>query len=83
MKGILLLLTIFLFAKTKAATVDTVTIYSNALHKNKKCVVIKPDSYTKKKTRFPVVYLLHGHAGDFSNWISKVPQLKSYVDDSN
>jgi len=65
-----------------AATVDTVSIYSDAMHKAFKCVVIKPKSYERKKS-FPVVYLLHGAGGDFSNWIKKVPAIKDYADKYN
>lgn len=64
-----------------AGSVDTVTIYSNAMRKSYKCVVIKPDSYKNKNTKFATVYLLHGHSGNFSNWIKLVPQLKKYADD--
>jgi len=64
-----------------AATVDTVSIYSNAMHKDFKCVVIKPDSYKKKKNSYPVVYLLHGYGGWYSNWIIRVPDLKKYADE--
>jgi S-formylglutathione hydrolase FrmB len=63
-----------------AATVDTISIYSNAMHKDIKCVVIKPDTYKKKKNIYPVVYLLHGHGGWYSNWIIRVPQLKDHAD---
>ncbi|MBS1621155.1 MAG: esterase family protein [Bacteroidetes bacterium] len=63
-----------------AATVDTVNIYSNAMHKDIKCVVIKPDSYTINIQYYPVVYLLHGYSGNFSNWITKVPELKEEAD---
>jgi S-formylglutathione hydrolase FrmB len=61
-------------------TVDTISIYSPSMQKQIKCVVIKPDNYKKKKD-FPVVYLLHGYSGNYSNWIIKVPLLKSYVDE--
>jgi S-formylglutathione hydrolase FrmB len=63
-----------------AATVDTVSIYSRAMKKAFNCVVIKPDSYKKKKTEFPVVYLLHGFSGSFSDWIKKVPKIKNEAD---
>ena len=66
---------------TKGATVDTAIIFSNAMQKHIKCVVVKPSSYKKKKNRFPVVFLLHGYAGSYSNWISKVPELKKYADE--
>lgn len=64
-----------------AGTVDTVSIYSNAMHRFIKCVVIRPDSYNKNKnTRFPVVYFLHGYGGSYANCITRVPQLKDHVD---
>ena len=65
----------------QAATVDTVSIYSNAMHKAFNCVVIKPDVMMQTKgIPYPVVYLLHGYSGNYSNWIIKVPELKSYAD---
>ena len=64
-----------------AASADTVSIYSNAMHKAFKCVVVKPSSYKKKYKSFPVVYLLHGYSGDYSNWITLVPSIKKYADD--
>lgn len=71
-----------LFQTSHSATVDTVSIYSNAMHKAFNCVVIKPDSYKKKKP-FPAVYLLHGSGGDFTNWIKRVPAIKNYADKYN
>lgn len=68
-------------ATARAATVDTVNIYSNAMHKNMKCVVIQPDLAQQKTAPLPVVYLLHGYSGDYSNWIIKVPSLKIYADE--
>lgn len=62
-----------------AATVDTIAAYSDAMHKNVTCVVIKPSSYDSKKT-FPVVYLLHGYSGNYRDWITKVPAIKQYAD---
>lgn len=67
-------------AKLLAGSVDTISIYSNSMHKPIKCVVIKPDSYKKKVNKFPVVYLLHGYDGWYSNWIIRVPELKNYAD---
>jgi S-formylglutathione hydrolase FrmB len=64
-----------------AGTVDTVTIYSPSMQKELKCVVIQPERYQTKKTSYPVVYLLHGYSGKYSDWIIKVPQLKQYADD--
>ena len=45
-----------------------------------KCVVIRPGIYNQKNKAFPVVYLLHGFSGDYSNWITKVPELSAYTD---
>lgn len=70
-----------LSANSLAGKVDTVSIYSNSMHKNIKAVVIKPAAYKKKKSSFATVYLLHGFSGDFSNWITKVPELNKYADD--
>src|SRR5688572_29524611 len=64
-----------------SASVDTVSIYSSAMRQRFNCVVIKPDNYNKKKAAFPVVYLLHGYAGQYNNWIMKVPAIKQYADD--
>jgi S-formylglutathione hydrolase FrmB len=81
MRAILTLIFILLVSFARAASVDTVSIFSESMHKSRKCVVIKPDSYKKKSVSFPAVYLLHGYAGDYSNWIIKVPQLKNYADE--
>jgi S-formylglutathione hydrolase FrmB len=63
-----------------AGTVDSISIYSNAMHRAYNCVVIKPNSYANKKSTFETVYLLHGYGGYFSNWIRQVPDLKKYAD---
>ncbi len=78
--GLFFLLT-FCGLLAKAGTVDTIFIYSQAMHKNVTCVVIKPDAYKKKKNHFPVVYLLHGWSGKYSDWIRQEPKLKNYVDE--
>ncbi|MBI5856739.1 MAG: esterase family protein [Sphingobacteriales bacterium] len=82
MKKLLLHLFCFLllYSSLKGATVDTISIYSSAMHKEFKCVVIKPASYNKHKQNFPVVYLLHGYDGWYSNWIIREPKLKNYAD---
>lgn len=64
-----------------ASTVDTIAIPSAAMHKSIKAVIIKPDSYSQGSKRFPVVYLLHGFGGIFSNWVTKVPHIKQLADE--
>lgn len=81
MKGIIFLFFFFLYSlRLTAGTVDTVSIYSASMHKPIKCVVIKPDNYKHKITKFPVVYFLHGYGGSYSNCIIRIPQLKDYAD---
>lgn len=78
---IFIVMSLLFIVTVKSATVDTVAIYSVAMQKEIKCVVIKPSAYNKKNLRFSTVYLLHGHQGSYSNWIIKVPELKSYADE--
>jgi hypothetical protein len=40
---------LLIFLSANAAEVDTISIYSNAMHKDLKCVVIKPASYKKNR----------------------------------
>ncbi|MEP6674879.1 MAG: alpha/beta hydrolase family protein [Ferruginibacter sp.] len=83
MKIKILLLSFLIAGNSFAGTVDTVSIFSNSMHKKIKAVVIKPSTYETNKEHYSVVYLLHGFSGDFSNWIKQVPELKKYADDFN
>ncbi|MCY7292286.1 MAG: esterase family protein [Ferruginibacter sp.] len=78
-KNLSLFLGLFVLINFAFASIDTVSIYSNAMHRNIKAVVIKPDDYKKEKD-FAVVYLLHGAYGNYQNWIKKVPALQTYAD---
>jgi S-formylglutathione hydrolase FrmB len=49
------------------------------MQKNIKSVVITPESYTSAK-ELPVVYLLHGYSGKYSDWIKKVKELEKAAD---
>jgi S-formylglutathione hydrolase FrmB len=51
------------------------------MQKNVKCVIITPFNYEKSKEQFPVVYLLHGHSGNYAQWLHVAPQLKNKVDE--
>ncbi len=62
-----------------AQKIDTVKIFSNAMQKTLKNVVITPDNYLDNKNNFPVLYLLHGAYGKYSDWIKKVPEIKKYA----
>ncbi len=78
-KSFLLLLVTIFFTTFSFAAIDTVAIYSQAMRKNIKAIVIIPASYKKEKD-FAVVYLLHGAYGNYQNWIKKVPALQTYAD---
>jgi S-formylglutathione hydrolase FrmB len=79
MKKLITLLFILFVVKGFAADVDTVKTYSNSMKKEIKAVVITPSNY-KNGGRFPVVYLLHGYGGNYADWITKAPAIKSLVD---
>jgi S-formylglutathione hydrolase FrmB len=80
MKKILVLLSyIFLSSTLSFASIDTISIFSNAMHRNIKAIVVKPGNYTKEKD-FSVVYLLHGAFGRYDNWVKKVGSLQNDAD---
>lgn len=78
-----MLLGLLFTGQVMAAIVDTVSIPSKAMGRNYKCVVIMPDSYrqdTDKSKGYPVVYLLHGYGGWYSNYITRLPDIVQYAD---
>jgi putative tributyrin esterase len=89
MKKLLILGIVFLFGNTIlsfASTVDTLQIPSTAMNKTYKAAVVLPNSYAKGKMAYPVLYLLHGAYGHFSDWLSKTPDkntVKNLADQYN
>ena len=63
-----------------AAEIDTLVVYSKSMDKNIKNVIITPDKYKEKGTRYAVIYLLHGAGGNHKSWMEKTPELKTYAD---
>ncbi|WP_020607462.1 alpha/beta hydrolase-fold protein [Spirosoma spitsbergense] len=63
----------------QAAKVDTVTTTSASMNKTIKAVVITPDSYTVGQA-LPVLYLLHGYSGNYSDWVKKAPGVSQLAD---
>ncbi len=61
-----------------AAAVDTVEVYSRAMGKAIRNVVIHPE--TGNDAPLPVLYLLHGAYGSHLNWISRAPEIRDYAD---
>ncbi|HVI47617.1 MAG TPA: alpha/beta hydrolase family protein [Chitinophaga sp.] len=76
----LLLFFFLLIQGAQAADVDTISIPSAAMRRSYKCVVVTPASYKSGTQRYPVVYLLHGYAGNYANWITKVPAIRELAD---
>lgn len=81
MRLVSLLLTLPFFSL--AADVDTVLVHSKSMNRAIKSVVITPASYKSSETKFPVLYLLHGYSGNYADWVKKVKDLKSLVDQHN
>lgn len=81
MKQIFLIGFVLLVRISYAASVDTITISSKALHQDTRVVIVLPYSYSvNKQNRYPVVYLLHGYSGNYANWITRVPEIAQYAD---
>jgi S-formylglutathione hydrolase FrmB len=62
-----------------AAKVDTVSTTSASMKKTIKAVIITPDTYADGAER-PVLYLLHGYSGNYSDWVKKAPALVKAAD---
>ncbi len=62
--------------------VRRVAIPSPTMNNIYNAYVILPETYfTDSVPRsYPVVYLLHGHNGQFSDWYEQVPELTAYAD---
>lgn len=73
-KFLLLIFTIVPLLAFSQAKVDTIQVYSLAMKKNLKAAVTTPSSYQKGNQSYPVVYLLHGGSGAFSDWQQKVSE---------
>lgn len=80
MRYFLLITLFFCGVQLKAAKVDTVEVFSQSMGKKIKTVVILPENQGKP---VPTLYLLHGYSGDYSNWVNKVPYIKTLVDRYN
>lgn len=87
MKQVLALLLLFANPQLmRAASVDTVEVTSASMHKNYRIAVVMPDSYAKNKSSYPVLYLLHGAWGHFSDWLKNTPDkmlVKNLADQYN
>jgi S-formylglutathione hydrolase FrmB len=73
------LLLVGLAAVLPAGTIDTVQVTSQAMGRTLPAIVVLPDRYFETTEYFPVVYLLHGYTGDYTNWAAKI-DLPSLAD---
>lgn len=81
-RPLLILAILFLPAFLFAGKVDTLSLYSTAMKKEMKFIVVEPANKSPQKG-FPVLYLLHGMGGSYDLWINKVPELQAAADRFN
>jgi S-formylglutathione hydrolase FrmB len=79
-KFFLNLFLLFLSVELNAATVDTIAVYSPSMKKSIKTCVILPDGYKKNGKAYPVLYLLHGHSGNYTSWVNDFPITQELSD---
>lgn len=87
MKTVVLILFIVLgiIGQLPAQVTDTIKVFSSSMGKEIPNIIILPESYSHQPdTKYPVVYLLHGHGGNFSTWARQVrpdlDRLASFLD---
>ena len=83
MKSLKAILFLFFLSQsflTHAAKVDTLSIASASMGKTLKAAVVLPNSYTKGKIKYPVMYLLHGAYGNFGDWLKSTPNKMAVKD---
>ena len=79
LRFISIFLLVLSFSRSWAGKIDTLSIYSTAMKKEMKAIVIKPLAPPPPQG-YPVVYLLHGMGGTYNLWITKVPELQDAAD---
>jgi putative tributyrin esterase len=57
-------------ANGQESIIETKSFYSPSVNLSLKYTVILPLSYYQTSVKYPVVYLLHGHTGNYSSWLS-------------
>lgn len=73
-KTLILLFCLIPFLGFSQAETDTIQVYSPAMKKNLNAAVTTPSSYQKGTEKYPVLYLLHGGSGSFSDWHKNVTE---------
>ena len=78
MKQIFLLCLLCFSINVVSGQVDTVEVYSKVMGRYDSLnLVITPTDYDVENDKLPVLYLLHGAGGYFSNWMFRVPEIAS------
>ena len=76
MKRLFIMIMLFLGSiGVQAQQVDTVSVYSPAMNREVKNVIILPSGYDSSTTEYPVVYLLHGYGDNHQSWLTIQPEL--------
>ena len=64
------------------APLNTVEFYSPAVDRTMKYNIVLPAEYESSNERYPVLYLLHGLTGNYTNWGNQgVPAYAAVFDD--
>jgi putative tributyrin esterase len=63
--------------KNLSSRVQEQIFHSKALNRDMHYMVVLPVDYDHSQQRYPVLYLLHGWAGDYTNWV-KLTKLIEY-----
>ncbi len=64
----------------EAVQIDTVMIFSEKMNREIAALVMVPDRYATSENDFPVLYLLHGYSGNYSDWYKKAPHITELAD---
>ena len=83
MKKFILLCLLWISTNIVFGQVDTVEVYSKVMDQSIPNLVITPKDYNDQNSELPVLYLLHGAGGYFSNWFFRVPEIEEYANDYN
>jgi len=68
-RSVSLLVALFFVVAARGGELQTKSFRSDVLGREVKINVLLPDGYeAEKDRRYPVVYLLHGYGGDYSEW---------------
>ncbi|WP_189481059.1 alpha/beta hydrolase [Alishewanella tabrizica] len=65
------ILSLVLSNNALAYSIETKSIASSHMDKSFPATIVLPSAYNNPAQRFPVLYLLHGHGGDHTDWLNK------------